>query len=209
MEVKKPVAEDGDDTLLETSPTIRVNQVAVSDITIFIDKPIRDPSLYRDEQMVLLAAQPHDQVNIIINSPGGNLATALALIECLKSTQAQTKAIVIGRCYSAATFIAMSCDEIQVTDSAEFMIHTASFGIEGSTAMVKSHTDFTIKQVHRILDEVYKGFLTDKELEAVRNGSELWFDATETRARLVKRAKYLAKLDRKAQPNDELPALQQ
>lgn len=206
---KNPAATDGDDMIVDITPTIRVTQEPVSNITIFIDKPIGDPSLYRNEQMVLLSAGPSDQVNLIINSPGGNLATALAMIECLKSTQASTKAIIVGRCYSAATFIAMSCDDIVVTDSAEFMIHTASFGIEGSTAMVKSHTDFTIKQVHRILDEVYKGFLNEKELEAVRSGSELWFDSEETRERLVKRMKYINRQLSKGQKNAELSSVQQ
>lgn len=195
MEVKlKQSGDDGlEQELITTAPSIFAFAQPTTHYKIFLDQTITEPALYRNEITALLTMQEGDSVDLLINCKGGNVAAARAVLECLKSTPATTRAIIMGYCYSAATFLALACDEIIVTDAAEFMIHTASFGTEGTTALVKSHSDFVIKQVHKLLDETYEGLLTQKEIDAVKNGTEFWFSAEELRVRLENRAKYLAK----------------
>lgn len=197
--VNKKQSAEVDYDVIATTPSIFAFPRQVTHYQIFLDQPFTEPWLLRNEITALLAMQEDDTVDFIINSVGGNVAAARALLECIKSTQAHTRAILVGHCSSAATFIALACDEIVVTDAAEFMIHTASFGIEGSTALVKTHSDFVISQVHKLLDETYTGLLTAKELEQVRNGTEFYFDAAELRIRLDNRAKYLAKKNKTTQ----------
>ena len=143
--------------------------------------------------------QIDDTITIFINSNGGHLDTALAVVEGLKATQAGVTAVIIGACHSAASIISMYCHEVAVLDNAYSMVHTASFGASGSTGNVKAHTEFTVRQVEKLLNDTYEGFLTKEELASVKTGVELWFDADEIRTRMASRVKFLnAKTKRNA-----------
>jgi ATP-dependent protease ClpP protease subunit len=160
---------------------------------VFIDDYIDEPSKYRQLISLLLNAPPGDEVFIYLNSGGGNLDTAAAIINGIAITQAEVSAFIMGSCHSAASIIAMYCHQVHVFDSAYMMVHTASFASAGNTPTIKAHTDFTIKQVQKILEDAYEGFLDAKELESVKNGIEIWLDAEQIKKRLGNRGKALAK----------------
>lgn len=184
----------------QKSEYINTRTSEVSHHDVFIDSEITEPENYRDLLSILFNAGPGDTIHVFINSGGGNLDTALAIIEGLKNTQASVAAFIIGACHSAASFISMYCHEVAVLDSAYSMVHTATFGSVGMTGNVKSHTDFTVRQVEKLLNETYEGFLSKEELVKVKSGVELWFDAEEIRKRMENRVKFLeAKLSSKAQ----------
>lgn len=170
-----------------------INSIEVSahQYDVFIDTDIEEPSEYRDLLSILFGANEYDTVNLFINSNGGNLDTALAIVEGLKCTNARVTAHIIGACHSAASIISMYCHEVAVLDSAYSMVHTATFGSFGNTGNVRAHTDFTVKMVERLLHETYEGFLNAEELHKVKTGVELWFDADEIRERMGRRVKYL------------------
>lgn len=158
---------------------------------VFLDGDITEPSNYRELLALLFNAGEEDSVNIFINSNGGHLDTALAVVEGLKSTEARVTAVLIGACHSAASIISMYCHHVAVLDNAYSMVHTASFGAAGSTGNVKAHTEFTVRQVEKLLNETYEGFLDKDELVKVKQGVELWFDADEIRSRMESRIKFL------------------
>lgn len=166
---------------------------------VFLDEDIEEPCYYRELLALLFNANEGDTVNIFINSNGGHLDTALAIIEGLKNTQAHVTAVIIGACHSAASFISMYCHEIAVLDNAYSMVHTAQFGAVGNTGNVKAHTEFTVRQVEKLLNDTYEGFLTKDELVKVKAGVELWFDAEEIRKRVEGRVKFLNQKMKKAQ----------
>jgi hypothetical protein len=68
------------------------------------------------------------------------------------------------------------------------MVHSATFGAFGKQSDVISHASFVDKQVRGLMNSVYKDFLSEKELEEVIMGKELWFDAEEIVRRLELRA---------------------
>jgi ATP-dependent Clp protease, protease subunit len=158
---------------------------------VFIDSEVTEPSDYRELIATLFNAGDGDTMAIYINSPGGHLDSALAIIEGLKNTQCHVTGVIIGSCHSAASLISMYCHEVAVMDNAYSMIHTASFGSSGNTNNVKSHTEFTVKMVEKLLNETYEGFLSKDELSKVKQGVELWFDAEEIRGRMKSRVKHL------------------
>jgi ATP-dependent Clp protease protease subunit len=165
---------------------------------VFLDGDILEPSNYRELLALLFNAGEEDTVNIFINSGGGHLDTALAVVEGLKATRANVTAVLIGACHSAASIISMYCHEVAVLDNAYSMVHTASFGAMGNTGNVKSHTEFTVKQVEKLLNDTYEGFLTKEELSKVKSGVELWFDSDEIRTRMESRVKLLISRAKKA-----------
>jgi ATP-dependent protease ClpP protease subunit len=88
--------------------------------------------------------------------------------------------------------------ECYIADSAEFMLHTAHYGSIGTVPNVKGQTDFATRQINKLLDICYAGFLTPKELDELKNGREFWFDAEESRERMLKRQIHLLKGMKKA-----------
>lgn len=159
--------------------------------TVFIDEDIIEPKHYRELLSLLFNASENDHINFMINSGGGNLSTALAIVEAINHTEAGVTANIIGDCHSAASIIMLNCPEVVVCDSASCLVHTASYGISGNNGMVKAFTEFNVQQIDRLLDETYSGFLTETELENVKQGIELWFTAEDIRKRLKKRHAWL------------------
>ena len=158
---------------------------------IFIDDDIGDPPMYRDVIHCLATCSENDTVNFLINSNGGRTDSIWQIIEAMKGCKGDVAATVIGSAYSAASMLACMATECYIADSAEFMLHTAHYGSIGTVPNVKGQTDFATKQVNKLLDICYAGFLTPKELEELKNGREWWFNADEARERMLKRQMYL------------------
>jgi ATP-dependent protease ClpP protease subunit len=172
-------------------PYMNVAEIKYNRFDVFIDTEITEPEDYRDLIYHLFNATEDDSFVFYINSVGGNLASALSIIEGLKHTSASTTAIVQGECHSAASMIMLYCQEVIVLESAHAMIHTASYGTVGNTGNVKAHTEFATKKIEKLLNETYEGFLSDSELTKIKLGVELWFDAEEIRERLDSRVKFM------------------
>lgn len=165
---------------------------------VFLDSTIDEPNKYRELISLLVNAGENDKIHLFINSNGGHLDTAGAIISGILSSRAEVTAFLMGATHSAASLISMYCHAVHVYDTAYMMIHTASFGSSGNTPTVKAHTDFTIKQCEKLMIDAYEGFLTPKELEKVLNGLELWFNAEEIKPRLKKRFEAVQLQDKKA-----------
>lgn len=172
---------------------IRTIPVQINSHLIFIDDDIGDPALYRDVIHCLATCNENDTINFLINSNGGRTDSIWQIIEAMKGCRGDVAATVIGSAYSAASMLACMAPECYIADSAEFMLHTAHYGSIGTVPNVKGQTDFATKQINRLLDICYTGFLTPKELEELKNGREWWFDADEARERMLKRQLYLLK----------------
>lgn len=158
---------------------------------VFIDEEITGPSNYRDVIQVLATCGDNDSVNMIVNSEGGRTDSVWQIIEAMKGCRGEVSVTVIGAAYSAASMLACMADECYIADSAEFMLHTAHYGSIGTVPNVKGQTDFATRQINKLLDKCYKGFLTDKELDELKNGKEFWFDAEESKKRMSKRQRYV------------------
>jgi ATP-dependent Clp protease protease subunit len=158
---------------------------------VFIDDDIREPSNYRDVIHCLTTCNDNDSVNLIVNSSGGRTDSIWQIIEAMKGCRGDVSVTVIGAAYSAASMLACMAPECYITDSAEFMLHTAHYGSIGTVPNVKGQTDFATRQINKLLDQAYTGFLTPKELEELKNGKEFWFDSEESQKRMVRRYKYL------------------
>jgi len=167
---------------------------------VFIDDDIVAPSAYRDVIHCLATCSENDSVNMLVNSSGGRTDSIWQVIEAMKGCRGQVSVTVIGAAYSAASMLACMAPECYIADSAEFMLHTAHYGSIGTVPNVKGQTDFATRQINKLLDQAYKGFLTDKELDELKNGKEFWFDAEESGKRMIKRYKYLNDLSKPPKP---------
>jgi ATP-dependent protease ClpP protease subunit len=185
------------------SSFIMSNDISCKCHDVFLDTDIEEPQVYRELITLLFDANEGDTFTIYINSNGGQLDSALAIIEGIKHTAAHVSAVIIGACHSAASIISMFCHEVAVLDSAYSMIHTASFGSSGSAGNVKAHSDFTVKMVDKVLTDAYEGFLNKEEMQRIRSGAELWLSADEIRSRMEARAKFISSKLKKLAKEDQ------
>jgi ATP-dependent protease ClpP protease subunit len=160
---------------------------------VYLDEDIGEPKKYRDLINLLYTCSEDTEFNFFINTCGGSLSSAMSIIEAIKNTNGTVRAIITGEAHSAGSIIALSCHEIIVTDSAQMMVHTASYGTGGNVQNVQSHVDFSTKHINKILDKTYSGFLSPAEFVTLRQGVELWFDSDDIVARLKLRQAFLKK----------------
>jgi len=184
----------------EQKGLIRTITQQINTHLVFIDDDIVAPSSYRDVIHCLATCGENDSVNLLVNSSGGRTDSIWQIIEAMKGCRGDVSVTVIGAAYSAASMLACMAPECYIADSAEFMLHTAHYGSIGTVPNVKGQTDFATRQINKLLDQAYKGFLTDKELEELKNGKEFWFDSEEAGKRMVRRYKYLANLQAPPKP---------
>ena len=74
------------------------------------------------------------EIRLHINSPGGEVFDAIAIVNLLRSHDARVVAIVDGIAASAASFIAASADETIMAPNSEMMIHDAWGACVGNAA---------------------------------------------------------------------------
>lgn len=209
--MKQLEKEDGPNMLAGLLKKVQISSrdIVLKSYDVYLDDEISEPGDYRELISLLMNASDQDEINLFINSPGGNLDSACAIITAMQCCQGNVTAYLMGACHSAASIITMYCTQVHVFNPAYMMAHTASFGSVGNTSTIKAHTDFTVTQVEKLLDDAYEGFLTKEEIAKVKNGVEVWFDNEQIIARMKNRLKVLAKrrddIQKKAETPEEKP----
>lgn len=118
-----------------------------------------------------------EQLNVYINSPGGDIFEARAIASNLKRVSASgTKvvAVIDGICASAATSIALACDEVQMNKGCQFMIHEVSTCCYGNKRDLRACADLT-EEVEKdiVADYVSKTGKSEDEIIAMME-AETW-----------------------------------
>lgn len=83
----------------------------------------------------------NDIVTIRINSPGGDVMEAGAIYSTIKSMKAKTIAIIDGIAASAASFILLAFDEVQISRAGRIMLHKFSGGAYGNSVVLRQVAD--------------------------------------------------------------------
>lgn len=159
--------------------------------SVHINTDIRAPSYYSKVFDMLLDSSDTDIVTFWISSPGGRIDGLSTLLEGIKMTDAHTLAVIVGEASSAASILALNCDEVAVSDSAESLVHHCRFGAGGKAADIRANVDHTLKITEKLARQTYgDGFLTETELTQMLDGKEFYFDADQIRERLQRREEF-------------------
>lgn len=154
-------------------------------LSVPLDRKINETSYYSPLLTVLRDLDEDDQVYVHLESPGGSVDGALAIIDGLNNTEAHVHIHISNENFSAATIIALSVPyaDVTVSKNATMMFHNAGFGTGGAMHNIASEIDFVQKRTNKILSEAYKNFLTKEELRLVFLGTEVRIDADEINRR--------------------------
>lgn len=168
--------------------------VTYSQLNIDIDEPFRNPSYYRMVTQAIGELEEGDQVKIRFNSPGGNAWGLVSLINAIKTTDAEVIGVIEGECYSAASILALHCQQIIVMPYSTMMVHACSYGTAGKDSDIVAHVTQATEWNRKLIESTYEGFLSTQEIKDVLNGREFWFNAEEMQKRFEARARHLEKL---------------
>jgi ATP-dependent protease ClpP protease subunit len=188
-QVKRTKLDIDEDDDYGYEPVLRVYNKprTVNEVDAYLDGPILAPAYYRNLLHYMRMMEKEDELRIWMNSPGGNLETALDIIESMQKVEGDVQVIVTGRAYSAGSLIALSAPHLIIGDNANFMCHNANYGSYGKGGDVVKQVQFTEAQVKNVCKKAYQDFLTEDELQKMFMGQDFWFDSKETTERLEKR----------------------
>ena len=119
------------------------------------------------------------KIALRVNSPGGDVYDALAIMNALHRHKAHVTATVDGLAASAASFIIQAADEIQMSKGAEIMIHDAWSGTYGNPAELRDTAD-RLDKISNNIASIYAdraGGTTEEWRE--RMVEETWYSASE------------------------------
>ena len=133
----------------------------------------RDITAPMDIQAALEAAGGED-VTLLVNSPGGDMAVGLEIRSMLRRYQGRTTALFQGFGASAATLAATGCRTIQSEPGALLCYHNPSGGAEGDYRVMRRSAE-GLRNARDCILEVYTargGTRSREELLALVDGKE-------------------------------------
>lgn len=157
----------------------------------YLTGEIGQPENYLEWFDTIRHAGEHDVVKIYINSYGGDLFTAIQFMRVLADTNATVICSVEGACMSAATMIFMCADNFEVTPHSVFMFHNYSGGAIGKGGEMIDQLLHERKWSERLMNEVYKYFMTDDEIKSMLENKDMWMDGESVVVRMTERIKRL------------------
>jgi ATP-dependent Clp protease, protease subunit len=118
-------------------------------------------------------------IHLRINSPGGDVFAARAMEQALREHKSKVVAHIDGYAASAASFLAMAADEIEIAPGGFFMIHKAwTFALGNSEDLLQ--TAALLEKIDESLVKTYAE-RTGAEEQQIRDWlvAETWFTADE------------------------------
>lgn len=163
-QAKSPLAMDG-----ESRPAILIYDVI-------------DPWWGVSAEMVktsLLNNPDATDIDVFINSPGGDVFEATAIYSSLISHPAKIHVHIDGVAASAATRIAMAGDTIEIAESGMYMIHFAWTFAYGNASELRQTAEMLDKVDNTIVADYVKNSNSDEQQIRDWMEAETWFTADE------------------------------
>lgn len=120
-------------------------------------------------------------IKLVIDCCGGDLCEAFAIIDQIKLSKTPVYAYVIGRAYSGAFLIAISCHKRYATKHSSFLFHEGSGGFGGDAGKFQNFADFYKKQREQIKEIVLnETSISEGKYNEIKN-DDYWITADEAK----------------------------
>lgn len=120
-------------------------------------------------------------ITLNINSPGGDVFSALAIGNTLKNHKANVIANIDGLAASAATIITCCCDVVRMPKNALFMIHNPATIVFGEQKDLEKSAELLNKVKNSIIETYLFKSNIDKEKLSELMDNETWLSAGEAK----------------------------
>jgi ATP-dependent protease ClpP protease subunit len=166
-------------------------QFTAQHVHFYLSEEIAEPDAYADMIHRINVASPADVIFIHLNTPGGNLATGIQIINAMQNSQAKVVTVLESMAYSLGTLIFLAGDEMVVNDHCMMMFHNFKGGILGKGQELVAQLEATVKWFAALSRKIYVPFLTEDEFDRIIRGEDLWMQSPEIRKRLDRMIKAL------------------
>ena len=182
-------------------PPINQNQRVITKQAVNIHEFYMSGEVESSEEYIewfdtIRSASQNDVIKIYINSPGGDLFTAIQFLRVLTDTEASVIISVEGACMSAATLIFMCGHQYEISPHSMFMFHNYSSGVVGKGGEMYDRLQHERSWSEKLFKDVYADFLTEREIKQILENKDLWMDGDEVIKRLKKKIKKNEKVDK-------------
>lgn len=107
-------------------------------------------SQYVRDEIQKAQSQGAKEIRLVINSKGGDVYEGFAIYNDLKDCGLKITAYIHGFCGSISTLIASSAEYVEMSETAQYMIHNSSGGARGNASDLES-TAKALRQIDDIL----------------------------------------------------------
>lgn len=154
---------------------------------IYLCGEILSSENYIDYFETIRNASESDIIRIHINSPGGDMFSAIQFIRTIQESRAQVIASAEGCCMSAATMIFLTADMFEISDHCLFMFHNYAGGAFGKGGEMYDQIVNERKWSEKIIHKVYHDFLTNDEIKSILDNKDIWMEGEDVKIRLEKK----------------------
>lgn len=180
-----------------------IKQQVVNTFAYFLNGEITNSTRYNDLKAILRAMSQNDHLHLHINCCGGDLYTALELINAIKASQGNVVAVLDPYAASAASMIFLQCPCTSFNTYSTMMIHAYTDCIYGKANELKSNFYFNSEYLKNLYYDIYENFLTKKEIDEVLAGKDMYFNSDQINRRLKIRNEKNEKENKKNENNSE------
>lgn len=166
------------------SSRLHQREIVSKSTDYYLTGEIGEPEDYIDLCTLLRNAAPTDEITLRINSGGGSVATGIQIINAINECEGHVRGYIEQECGSMATLIYLACHAWNLSEYAEFFIHTSSGGYFGKESDAWKYAKFSRRQNTKMIKKSYAGFLTDDEIKKVIEGQDFYFDSEQILERL-------------------------
>lgn len=152
-------------------------EIVLNEYSFYFDEDIVEPDYYRVLSEILISSDENDVVNMYFSSCGGNSDGMVSILAAMSMCKAHINGILVGNAMSAASAIFLHCDSYLVGNHATMMIHTATHSYVGKNNEISSYYNMSQSWIDSFLENTYGNFLTTEELNKVKEGGDLYFNA--------------------------------
>lgn len=153
-------------------------------IEFYLINEIEDIEDYIDFLRALGECHPSDTVDIHINCFGGAMYAGYHIFDALCECPATVNMHIDGFCCSAASTIMMAGDNFDFAPHSCVMVHSMTAMFCGKWHEVTARLEFDKNWFEETAKEIYKGFMTNEEIDDMIKGKDFWFTAKEAHARI-------------------------
>ncbi|HET8689287.1 MAG TPA: ATP-dependent Clp protease proteolytic subunit [Methanosarcina sp.] len=152
----------------------------------YINGPISDEEDYIDLIDSLYQGSPKETIYIHLNTPGGRLDIAMQILNAIKHSDCDIVGIADGEVASAGSLILFACPSIAVMPYSYVMLHDGSEGAGGKLNENLKQAQFSHRLLGKLYKEIYIPFFSEKEVEDVLEGKDIWVTSEEVKERITK-----------------------
>jgi ATP-dependent protease ClpP protease subunit len=157
---------------------------------IEIDATIECVSQFSTAIQVLENAKDEDEIVVCLQTNGGSVNAGEALIHAMRKCAAPIHIVATGSVHSMGTCILLEADSLELSHGFNACIHAGYDGSGGTVSEYRAKSVFDNVFRIRQFRETYEGFLSEKEMDDMLDGKDIWLDAEGWLERAMKRSQY-------------------